>query len=434
MLVPFFTEHTAAQVSTPILEKAKIGVPAPNYVLTGVINSEQQHLRLSDFKGKLLILDFWSFGCASCVGSWPKLMELQQMFKGSIQIITVNPYQTKAQVQAFIKNNDRISGQKMTLPMACGDKQLLQIFPHASVPHLVFIDREGIVKHITSGDFLSKEFIRSILDRKSINVPEKTDQLISLKFNRPLFVNGNVVGQDTGNNLVLSSVITPYNSNIMTIYSFTKANNKAYGWIANYSVKSALRLLYGRFINEFNHIMPVPTARIIFKNKDSSSLVSVLNNIPRYDNKYCYQATSSRDIPIQKIRDKMIVDIETSFGIKARWEKQQMKCLVLAKGRGPLNEYKQGEKEVFIGANNMQFNNISTTELIDGLLNSPGSYNITYPIIDETGYTGKLGLAKFEHRGKIIDYSVFAEELRKHGLELSLQKRETDVIVIRKDN
>src|SRR5258705_5959636 len=68
---------TNTAVKTEIHELT-IGDKVPDIVFENVLNYKNKKAKLSDFKGKLVILDIWSVGCISCIESFPKLEALQK--------------------------------------------------------------------------------------------------------------------------------------------------------------------------------------------------------------------------------------------------------------------------------------------------------------------------------------------------------------------
>jgi thiol-disulfide isomerase/thioredoxin len=56
-----------------------VGKPAPDFSIT---TPEGKKMKLSDLKGKVVYLDFWSSGCVPCIGEMPAAKRLHEYFKG----------------------------------------------------------------------------------------------------------------------------------------------------------------------------------------------------------------------------------------------------------------------------------------------------------------------------------------------------------------
>jgi len=120
---------------------------------------------LSEYKGKLLILDFWATWCGSCVSSLPKLSRLQQNFTGKMKVILVNCYNTRDNEKKisdfYLKRKDLFSA--LQLPTVLNDRSLLQMFPHRIIPHYVWIDANGRVAAITNSEYINAYQIEQLL-------------------------------------------------------------------------------------------------------------------------------------------------------------------------------------------------------------------------------------------------------------------------------
>jgi len=95
--------------------------------LTNVINYPVSKIRLSDLKGKLVILDFWASWCGACTKALPHLDAIQRQLKEQVQIIVVGYEPTKT-VQAFFAKN--AIARKVKLPFVTKDSVLKKLFPH----------------------------------------------------------------------------------------------------------------------------------------------------------------------------------------------------------------------------------------------------------------------------------------------------------------
>ena len=71
-----------------------------------LLDSKPRAIKLSDYRGKVVILDFWATWCGSCIKALPKLDELQKQYEGKIEILMINSTSTRdseEKVSAYIK-------------------------------------------------------------------------------------------------------------------------------------------------------------------------------------------------------------------------------------------------------------------------------------------------------------------------------------------
>ncbi|MGB4400563.1 MAG: TlpA disulfide reductase family protein, partial [Daejeonella sp.] len=67
----------------------KIGDKVPDVTINNISNYKSTSAKLSDFKGKLLILDFWATWCAPCIAMIPKMDSLEKAFEGKVAFLSV---------------------------------------------------------------------------------------------------------------------------------------------------------------------------------------------------------------------------------------------------------------------------------------------------------------------------------------------------------
>lgn len=134
-----------------------------------MLNFSKQRIKLSNFKGKIVLLDFWGTWCSSCISSFPHLDSLQNKFKNEIQILLVNSIEgsgdTKEKIADFLVKQKR-NGNYFNLPIAYDDREARSLFPHGFVPHYVWIGRDGKLIGITSSEFITEENVKKILLNK----------------------------------------------------------------------------------------------------------------------------------------------------------------------------------------------------------------------------------------------------------------------------
>jgi len=118
-----------------------------------------RNLRLNDYKGKVVLINFWATWCPPCRAEVPELVKWQREYRGrGLQIIGVTyPPQTTKEVRRFVRN------LKINYPVALGTKQAKALFFQGeTLPVSVIIDREGNVRDIIEGILLPEEFEQKI--------------------------------------------------------------------------------------------------------------------------------------------------------------------------------------------------------------------------------------------------------------------------------
>lgn len=69
-------------------ERLQTGMFAPNFSLK---NQDGEIVSLSDFKGKLVLIDFWAYYCAPCIAAFPSLNKLYTTYKDQgFEIISIS--------------------------------------------------------------------------------------------------------------------------------------------------------------------------------------------------------------------------------------------------------------------------------------------------------------------------------------------------------
>jgi DsbE subfamily thiol:disulfide oxidoreductase len=132
------TASTPDYKTIPKLQEIKDRSPAPGFALPAPGGKK---ISLSDYRGKVVLLNFWATWCPDCRTEMPSMDRLYREFKGQgFEIVAVNVKDKREDALAFIKKN-KISYPVMMDPE--GDVGLL--YGAFAMPTTYLIDRNGVV-------------------------------------------------------------------------------------------------------------------------------------------------------------------------------------------------------------------------------------------------------------------------------------------------
>lgn len=107
-----------------------------------------EEIKVSDYKGKVVIVSFWASWCAPCRKELPVLGGIQKSATPEkLQVISINIDEDRA---IFKKIATAISGTQMKL-VYDGKKKIGRKYGVEGIPHMVIIDKEGKVASIHIG-------------------------------------------------------------------------------------------------------------------------------------------------------------------------------------------------------------------------------------------------------------------------------------------
>ncbi len=400
-----------------ILEPLSIGDKVPNDIWATIPKKSET---------KLVILDFWATTCGTCIAAFPKMEKLQRQFENSLQIVLVNKYETEEAIKIKLEkiNRNRVKSKFIlmpNLPAINGDTIWSKLFPHASLPHHVWIDNEGSVLAISEGYNATPEAVTSFLNGKKLDFSIKDDNS----------------GQEIINNGILQPTIglapVVYYSGFMKYFSIRYALHEYID-----SVKDIYRMsLYNRDVFDlFTYAFRVPykRERVIFEISESEKYKWPKddNLIDEWKNKYCF----TYEIQVQlkekgRWKETMRQDVNRFFGnlfsIEARVEKREYKSLVLVMIEGGKIKISGGKKafnhkDSLLSWINYPFRNVvsSLYELED--------MSAGRPFLDETGFTGNVDMQLV---GNLSSLKNVKTQLNRYGLDIIEANREVEVLVIK---
>ncbi|MFJ7975208.1 TlpA disulfide reductase family protein [Peribacillus sp. JNUCC 23] len=137
-------ELTGSRQTQPVV---KIGKPAPNFELT-TLSGEQ--IKLSDYRGKVVILNLWATWCPPCKAEMPEMQSFYEKSRNSdITLLSVNLTAQEKNEKAVA---DFVANYQLTFPILLDKTDTVgKLYKTISIPTSYIIDREGIIREKVIG-------------------------------------------------------------------------------------------------------------------------------------------------------------------------------------------------------------------------------------------------------------------------------------------
>jgi len=393
----------------------KIGDQVPDIIIKHLINSPTPSAKISDFKAKLLIIDFWATSCGSCIENLPHLNSLQSDFKESVQILPVS-YESQERIAKFFKTNTNVKG--INLPIVAADIALQKLFPHQLLPHVIWIYKGKYIQQ-TDAEYVTAPNIQQILNQQQTHWDQKED-IKDFNYNQPLLP---IISNKQLASLkpIYSAVLTGYIPGLplvsgTTIDSITK--NKRY-----YIINHSLLHLYALALNSK---LPLMANRRIIQVTDGAQFI--------YDkskgyyaewqkkNTFTYEAQFDNNTSTQAIKAALKNTLDCQFHLSAEIRSEEVDCMVLHLSNTPQLITTHKEKLIRKDQNGT-YNHLDHIQIAD-LVYIINHLEDAPPLIDETGLKEAFDLhlssapKTFADWQKILSSQGFRFEWQKRTLPL----------------
>lgn len=123
-----------------------VGKPAPNFSLPDLADKSVQ---LSDYRGKVIFLNFWATWCKPCQEEMPSMEQLHKSYQKDglvILAVSIDRVTTKKDIPPFVKN------MNLTFPVLVDSwGQTDKRYKLMGVPETYIIDQEGMLREKVIG-------------------------------------------------------------------------------------------------------------------------------------------------------------------------------------------------------------------------------------------------------------------------------------------
>lgn len=434
LLVIYMSPAAAWQTTLP-----EVGKPCPDFTLSDVTHFEKSEVRLRDFKGKWLFLEFWFTGCSTCIWNLRTASDLQREFEGDATFLLVG-YDGGAVGSNIREIFEKLRvRQGLRIPSAY-DSTLAKRWGFTSLPYVVAVDPDGIVRAVTPATNLTTAAIRALLAGEKV--------IFSDPENSPAF-NPRVMSGDA-----VVSVETILHHSVLT----RAVNESFYGGYANMSRYASLPTsvwnnegirmsgvsftwLYSvaylgkppwvfKSLSEpaYGTVYPSPIIEVA----DTAAFGEYDNDSARY-NYFLWLRAEKRESP-EALMERMQDDLERAFGYTASVEERSMpvwKLVVTSEAKNSL--FTKGGEPFFSGGRGASFvtgftmRNIPMRNFLT-LLCFYLKGTEERPFIDATAIENNIDI---NIDADLTNLEDVRKELRRYGLDLVPGNMKMKVLVVK---
>jgi thiol-disulfide isomerase/thioredoxin len=129
---------------------------APDFELTTL---DGKSLKLSDYNGKIVILDFWATWCGPCRRGIPDLVEIQKEYNDDVVVIGISLDQenTQDQLQPFVEYFN------INYPIVLWSEKVVEDYGNiGAIPTSFIIDKDGNIVNKFVGLMPKESFVEQI--------------------------------------------------------------------------------------------------------------------------------------------------------------------------------------------------------------------------------------------------------------------------------
>jgi len=138
-----------------------VGKTAPDFTLRSL---DGERVTLSEFRGRVVILDFWASWCGPCQRSFPALHALwSSVSDQGVDLVGISLDRSESNARGFLASTGYTDIIALWQSLAASST-VASAYCVSGIPHTLVIDREGVVRYSGHPARLTLDRVESILN------------------------------------------------------------------------------------------------------------------------------------------------------------------------------------------------------------------------------------------------------------------------------
>ncbi|WP_334074782.1 MULTISPECIES: TlpA family protein disulfide reductase [Paenibacillus] len=133
-----------------------VGSAAPDFQ---AVDMEGEKVPLSDYRGKVVVLNFWASWCGPCVNEMPLIDRVRQSNIPGMEVLYINVGESKGTVREFLTLH------KFNFPaLIDATGKLAGLYKVTGLPVTYVLDPDGDIARVAVGEIRSEEQFQAYID------------------------------------------------------------------------------------------------------------------------------------------------------------------------------------------------------------------------------------------------------------------------------
>ena len=148
--------------------EARTNFPAPNFLLA---DYDGQAVRLDDYEGKAVFVNFWASWCGPCAEEMPEIVRIAKNFTDDVVVIAINCGASKGTAQRWTRAlnlPEDLPNFKWVLDTR---ESVVREYRVEGMPQSFFIDGSGIIRSAVRSGIRYDDMLTSIEQALNFTVP-----------------------------------------------------------------------------------------------------------------------------------------------------------------------------------------------------------------------------------------------------------------------
>jgi len=135
-------------------------VPAKDFTLANALGDP---VTLSDYRGQVVILDFWASWCSPCTETLPQLHALEQTYRDQgVVLLGISVDRSESSFREFLDDSG-IPEETILWESRAAAQEVRDLYGVRGIPRTFVIDREGLIRFASHPAYLTAEKLEAWL-------------------------------------------------------------------------------------------------------------------------------------------------------------------------------------------------------------------------------------------------------------------------------